>query len=274
MPLLACIFTKLKHDWHLFGKNTYLECYKNVTVVSVVMGSQVDGQMWSSHEALVFTLWRARKEWFAHRYYSYLFFVGEVCIVVIFCFSFLMFVMYLMFTDKLFTHIYLFTFIPFWNNGYFTVFSYCHPLWPFCIFLSVSFICNLYSLKPTHYFWLRYDAAWGWITSLLCGWGWSGCSLWWGPSTRVCCCRPVWAMCTGFNHPAWSWTWQHGTHGWCTQWKQLSARQFAASQYEQSSQLGNYTQVQAVSPITGLEWPRGFQEVKVPKFHDNGTGWW
>jgi len=24
----------------------------------------------------------------------------------------------------------------------------------------------------------------------------------------------------------------------------------------------------------GLEWPRGFQEVKVPRFHDNGTGWW
>jgi hypothetical protein len=30
----------------------------------------------------------------------------------------------------------------------------------------------------------------------------------------------------------------------------------------------------AVSPVTGLEWPRGFQEVKVPRFHDNGTGWW
>ena len=28
------------------------------------------------------------------------------------------------------------------------------------------------------------------------------------------------------------------------------------------------------SPVTGLEWPRGFQEVKVPRFHDNGTGWW
>jgi len=28
------------------------------------------------------------------------------------------------------------------------------------------------------------------------------------------------------------------------------------------------------SPVTGLEWPRGFQEVKVHKFHDNGTGWW
>ena len=23
---------------------------------------------------------------------------------------------------------------------------------------------------------------------------------------------------------------------------------------------------------TGLEWPRGFQEVKVPRLHDNGTG--
>ena len=29
-----------------------------------------------------------------------------------------------------------------------------------------------------------------------------------------------------------------------------------------------------ISPVTGLEWPRGFQEVKVPIFHDNGTGWW
>jgi hypothetical protein len=30
----------------------------------------------------------------------------------------------------------------------------------------------------------------------------------------------------------------------------------------------------AVSTITSLEWPRGFQEVKVPRFHDNSTGWW
>jgi hypothetical protein len=28
------------------------------------------------------------------------------------------------------------------------------------------------------------------------------------------------------------------------------------------------------SPVRGLEWPRGFQEVKVPKFFDNNTGWW
>jgi hypothetical protein len=27
------------------------------------------------------------------------------------------------------------------------------------------------------------------------------------------------------------------------------------------------------NPITGLDRPRGFQEVKVPSFHDNGTGW-
>ena len=26
------------------------------------------------------------------------------------------------------------------------------------------------------------------------------------------------------------------------------------------------------SPVTGLECPRRFQEVKVPRFHDNGTG--
>ena len=28
------------------------------------------------------------------------------------------------------------------------------------------------------------------------------------------------------------------------------------------------------SPVTGLQWPRGFQKVKIPRFHDSGTGWW
>jgi hypothetical protein len=28
-----------------------------------------------------------------------------------------------------------------------------------------------------------------------------------------------------------------------------------------------------INPITALEWPRGFQEVKVPRIHDTGTGW-
>jgi hypothetical protein len=26
--------------------------------------------------------------------------------------------------------------------------------------------------------------------------------------------------------------------------------------------------------VTGLEWPRGLQEVRVPRLHANGTGWW
>jgi hypothetical protein len=32
--------------------------------------------------------------------------------------------------------------------------------------------------------------------------------------------------------------------------------------------------VKEKNPVTCLEWPRGFQEVKVLTFHDNGTGWW
>jgi hypothetical protein len=28
------------------------------------------------------------------------------------------------------------------------------------------------------------------------------------------------------------------------------------------------------SPVTGLEWPRGLQEVKVLRFQDNSTGRW
>jgi hypothetical protein len=35
-----------------------------------------------------------------------------------------------------------------------------------------------------------------------------------------------------------------------------------------------YTTYRYSNPVTGLEWPRGFQEVKVPTLHDNGTGWW
>ena len=29
-----------------------------------------------------------------------------------------------------------------------------------------------------------------------------------------------------------------------------------------------------INPVTGLEWPIGFQEVRVPRFRDNSTGWW
>jgi len=27
------------------------------------------------------------------------------------------------------------------------------------------------------------------------------------------------------------------------------------------------------SPVTGLEWPRGFQEVKVTRLYEKDTGW-
>ena len=33
-----------------------------------------------------------------------------------------------------------------------------------------------------------------------------------------------------------------------------------------------HTYCKSSSPVTGLEWPRGFQEVKVPTFRDNGIG--
>jgi hypothetical protein len=36
----------------------------------------------------------------------------------------------------------------------------------------------------------------------------------------------------------------------------------------------NKTEIMQRSPFTGLEWPRGFQEVKVPRLHDNGIEGW
>jgi len=41
-----------------------------------------------------------------------------------------------------------------------------------------------------------------------------------------------------------------------------------------SSNLNSSLTLGKSNPVTGLEWPRGFQEVKVPRFHDNGTGRW
>jgi hypothetical protein len=38
--------------------------------------------------------------------------------------------------------------------------------------------------------------------------------------------------------------------------------------------INNVKQKKNNNLIRGLEWPRGFQEVKVPRFHDNGIGWW
>jgi len=38
--------------------------------------------------------------------------------------------------------------------------------------------------------------------------------------------------------------------------------------------IHNLPPVRVNGHITGLEWPRGFLEVKVPRLRDNGTGWW
>jgi len=35
-----------------------------------------------------------------------------------------------------------------------------------------------------------------------------------------------------------------------------------------------YVKQRKISPVTSLEWLRVFQEFKVPRFHDNGTGRW
>jgi hypothetical protein len=37
--------------------------------------------------------------------------------------------------------------------------------------------------------------------------------------------------------------------------------------------LGQFS-LKTVKGKAGLKWPREFHEVKVPRFLDNGTGWW
>jgi len=33
-------------------------------------------------------------------------------------------------------------------------------------------------------------------------------------------------------------------------------------------------QLEVNQSVTGLEWPRGFEEVKIPRLRDNGLRWW
>jgi hypothetical protein len=47
-------------------------------------------------------------------------------------------------------------------------------------------------------------------------------------------------------------------------------RNYADNKKRWLSMLPN---VKAV-PLQAWGWPRGFQEFKVPRFLDNGTGWW
>ena len=49
---------------------------------------------------------------------------------------------------------------------------------------------------------------------------------------------------------------------------------FIAKTVKSENSSDKKSTVKQISPVTGLEGPRGFQEVMVPRFHDNGTGRW
>jgi hypothetical protein len=50
--------------------------------------------------------------------------------------------------------------------------------------------------------------------------------------------------------------------------------QFVTDVICSAKEHGQVQRIRQSSPVTGLEWPIGFQEVKVPRFHDNGARWW
>jgi hypothetical protein len=52
---------------------------------------------------------------------------------------------------------------------------------------------------------------------------------------------------------------------------QVSYSYLSEELYSSTKKLRN---VLGSSPVTGLEWSRGFQKVKVPRLHNKGTGWW
>ena len=72
-------------------------------------------------------------------------------------------------------------------------------------------------------------------------------------------------------------------HGLLARYAVSTGKQLPTRRRSQADKVRNYlnvdtflsrTPVGKSSPITGREWPRGFQDVKVPRFRDNGTGWW
>ena len=50
--------------------------------------------------------------------------------------------------------------------------------------------------------------------------------------------------------------------------------QYNSGTAEGKQAIGIQVKVKIKQSRYSLEWPRGFQEVKVPRFHDNDTGWW
>ena len=84
-------------------------------------------------------------------------------------------------------------------------------------------------------------------------------------------CAPVVADCHTWQHP---WLCGHRMFAVCG-WR-LRFRVVKEKVTECVCRIWEKREWEKVksSPVTGLEWPRGFQEVKVPRFHDNGTWRW
>jgi len=50
---------------------------------------------------------------------------------------------------------------------------------------------------------------------------------------------------------------------------------YSKNKFQKLAYLKNVKlKIKIIIPIRGPEGPRGFQEVKVPRFRENGTGWW
>jgi len=78
--------------------------------------------------------------------------------------------------------------------------------------------------------------------------------------------------CDGRNGVLWSWFWIIQDR-----WQVWNHRMNMGKLQLQLRRLidrTRATKVKIKQPVTGLEWPRGFQEFKVPRFHENCTGWW
>jgi len=55
---------------------------------------------------------------------------------------------------------------------------------------------------------------------------------------------------------------------------ELYAKPNLQSSYTIYCNKGANNFLKKTSPVIGLEWPSGFQEVMFPRLHENGTGWW
>ena len=73
-----------------------------------------------------------------------------------------------------------------------------------------------------------------------------------------------------------------GTKSYLRGWNKANSRNvvcntfgtFSAVYIEGAKSHISAVKIESNPTITDLQWPRGLQEVKVPRLHDNSTGWW